>query len=140
MQPRRECSRRGKLDRSHASRRFVWDVVGIEPQLPPFSPGGGIVGSIGGVFEKELREPSGRVALAKLWQRARWPPRRLLTSPPSRSRWHVLTSIVSPLQSPEVNLAAAGCQSCRRILDAFESDHGVSSFLGRDVRSQQRRS
>jgi hypothetical protein len=44
----------------------VWDVVGIEPQLPHFSPDGGIVGSIGGVLEKELREPSGRVALAKL--------------------------------------------------------------------------
>src|SRR3990172_7401767 len=103
MQPRREYSRRGRRDRSRASRRFVWEVVGTEPQLPHFSPGGGIVGGISGVLEKDLREPSRRVALAKLWHRARWPPRRLLASLPGRSSWHSLISLVSPLRSPEVN-------------------------------------
>ena len=42
----------------------MWDLVGIEAQLVHFSPGDGIVRSIGGVLEKELRKASWRVALA----------------------------------------------------------------------------
>ena len=53
-------------DRSRAGRRIVRDVVWIEPQLPHFSLGGGVVGGARGVLQKELREPLWRVTLADL--------------------------------------------------------------------------